>query len=155
MNKMLYRLMNFAMAFVLAFGASFHTLKVSALDTVANGEQASLQSGNVYYVSTTGQDANPGTSTAPFRTFAKAVSILLPGDTLQVMPGTYIESLRMTASGTATAPITIIGNGAIVNMQGSKTTGIRISGNHVNLSGFEVTGATDAGIGIPGQYVTV
>jgi parallel beta-helix repeat protein len=155
MNKTSHRIISFAVAFALAIGAFSPALAAAALHTGMQGQQAAMQSGNVYYVSTTGKDTNPGTSAAPFKTFAKAVSVLAPGDTLQVLPGTYYESLRLTASGTAAAPITVIGNGAIVNMQGTQDTGIKVSGSYVNLSNFEVTGAVDAGIAIPGKYVTV
>jgi len=147
-------MISFAIVFGLAFGASSPALASAALGTGMQEQQATLL-GNVYYVSTTGKDTNPGTSTAPFKTFEKAVSVLKPGDTLQVLPGTYYESLRLTVSGTAAAPITVIGNGAIVNIQGTQTTGIKISGSYVNLSNFEVTGANDAGITVPGKYVTV
>jgi parallel beta-helix repeat protein len=155
MNKTVYRFVSFALAFALAFGASSPALASAAFRPAAQGDRDVLLQANVYYVSTTGRDTNSGSSTAPFKTFAKAVSVLRPGDTLQVMPGTYTESMRLTVSGTANAHITVIGNGAIVNMQGTQTTGIRISGSYVNLSNFEVTGAMDAGIAIPGKYVTV
>ena len=147
MNKTVYRFVSFALALALAFGASFPALASAAF--------APAVQGNVYYVSTTGRDTDSGSSTAPFKTFAKANSVLKPGDTLQVMPGTYTESMRLTASGTASAPITVIGNGAIVNMRGTQTTGIRITGSYVNLSNFEVTGAMDAGIASAGKYVTI
>jgi parallel beta-helix repeat protein len=155
MNKTAYRIISFAVAFALAFGTFSPALAAAALQPGVQGQPAAMLSGNVYYVSTTGKDTNPGTSTAPFKTFAKAVSVLAPGDTLQVLPGTYYESLRLTKSGTAAAPITVIGTGAIVNMQGTQDTGIKVSGNYVNLSNFEVTGAVDAGIAIPGKYVTI
>jgi len=47
----------------------------------------------VYYVATTGSDANPGTETQPFRTLAHGVIVLAPGDTLNILSGTYAESL--------------------------------------------------------------
>jgi parallel beta-helix repeat protein len=49
--------------------------------------------GNTYYVATNGSDSNPGTQINPFRTLARAVSALKPGDTLYVRGGTYRESL--------------------------------------------------------------
>lgn len=144
MNKTAYRIMSFAIALAVAFGASFR-------GPVSPAAGAST----VYYVSTTGSDTNSGSASSPFKTFAKAVSVLLPGDTLQVMPGTYYEPLILSKSGTAAAPITVIGNGAILDMKGVKQTGMKVSGSYLNVSSFEVTGATDAGIGIPGKYVTV
>lgn len=141
MNNTVYRLLSLIIALAVAFGGS---ISASA-------------AGNVYYVSATGRDTNPGTSAAPFKTFAKAVSALKPGDTLQVVPGTYYEPLNLkpTTLGTASAPINVIGNGAIVDMRAIEQTGIKISGSYINVSGFEVKGARNAGIGIPGKYITV
>ncbi|HEX5809324.1 MAG TPA: right-handed parallel beta-helix repeat-containing protein, partial [Anaerolineales bacterium] len=155
MNHRVYRLFSITIAIALALGVSLQALGVAALGGALQPQPAPLQAGIVYYVSTTGKDTNAGTNAAPFRTFAKAVSVLKPSDTLQVLPGTYTESLRMTASGTASAPISVIGNGAIVDMQGTQTTGIKISGSYVTLSNFEIIRAKDAGIAIPGKYVTV
>ena len=144
MNKTVYRLISFAVAIALAFGASSQVLA-----------SAARLAPKVVYVGTTGRDSNSGSSTSPFKTFAQAVSVLAPGDTLQVMPGTYYEPLLLSRSGTATAPITVIGNGAMLNMQGTKTFGIRITGSHINVSNFEITGGQDVGIGIPGKNITV
>jgi parallel beta-helix repeat protein len=155
MNKTAYRIMSFAVVFGLVFGASSPALASAAFEPAVQGDRAALLAAKVYYVSTTGRNTNPGTSTAPFKTFAKAVSVLTPGDTLQVQPGTYYEPLVITKSGTAAAPITVIGNGAILNMKGVEQTGMKIKGSYVNVSNFEVTGATDAGIGVSGKYVTV
>jgi parallel beta-helix repeat protein len=155
MNKTAYRILSLAVALGLLFGGSSPALASAAFGPAMQADHDILQQAKVYYVSTTGSDTNPGTSSAPFKTFAKAITVLKPGDTLQVMPGRYTESMRLTASGTASAPITVNGNGAILDMQGVKTTGMKISGSYINVSHFEITGAMDAGIGIPGKFVTV
>jgi Right handed beta helix region len=47
-----------------------------------------------YYVSTTGRDTNSGqTATKPFRTIEKGISVLSPGDTLNLRRGNYAESV--------------------------------------------------------------
>jgi parallel beta-helix repeat protein len=46
-----------------------------------------------YYTAGTGNDANPGTLTQPFRTLKHGVSVLQPGDSLYVRAGTYAEAL--------------------------------------------------------------
>lgn len=127
--------------FGLAFG-SISTPEVSA-------------DSNIYYVSTVGSDTNSGTFSAPFKTFARAVSVLRPGDTLHAQAGTYYESLTLSTSGTESAPITVIGNGATLNMEGAKANGIAISGNHVRVSKFEVIGARDFGIVVTSKNVLV
>ncbi len=66
--------------------------------------------GKVYYVATTGNDTTGnGSTTSPWRTIAKGVSVLNAGDTLYLKGGTYLQSssLHISRSGTATARITI------------------------------------------------
>src|SRR5438132_399158 len=54
-----------------------------------------------FYVATTGNDSNPGTSTsAPWRTIQHAMSIATPGSTVNIMAGTYQERLTLNVSGT-------------------------------------------------------
>ena len=154
MNKTRVRCLSFVIALALALGASSQASAESA-HAGQGTHQTLLQTGRVFYVSTTGSDSNPGSSTAPFKTFAKAVSVLAPGDTLQVMPGRYAEALIMSKSGTASAPINVIGNGAIVDVRSTKNSAIKISGSYVNLSNFEAVGGLDTGISIPGKNVTV
>lgn len=60
---------------------------------------------DLYYVSQSGNDANPGTLEKPWATFAKACEAAGPGDTVYVRGGTYRERLVLTASGTADAPV--------------------------------------------------
>lgn len=141
MSKLPVRVLGLIVVFALVFGGS-PTFQVSAASST-------------YYISPTGSDANPGSFSAPFKTFTKAVSVLQAGDTLQVMAGYYIETLDLSRSGTAGAPITVIGNGAVLNMKGVRANGINIKGDHIRVSGFEVVGATDFGILVSGKYITV
>jgi len=89
-----------------------------------------------YYVnSQTGSDANQGTSTDPFRSFTRAVSMLAPGDKLIVAGGRYAERLIMTKSGTIQQPIIIVGEGRpLIEVEEDA---ILISGSYVEISGFE------------------
>ena len=59
------------------------------------------------HVSPKGNDANLGTIDKPFRTIQAAVNSMNPGDVCIVHNGTYRESIEMTKSGNAAAPITI------------------------------------------------
>lgn len=59
--------------------------------------------GVTYYVSTTGNDNNAGTLSAPWRTIQHAANTVHAGDTVQVMGGTYNEVVTMKTSGNATA----------------------------------------------------
>jgi len=53
----------------------------------------------VYYVSTTGEDTNTGTQSAPFGTIKYGIGVLQSGDTLFIRGGTYPEQL-LSNSGT-------------------------------------------------------
>ena len=55
----------------------------------------------VYYVSTAGDDANPGTMAEPWRTVQKAASTVEPGTIVYVRGGVYNEAVTVTVSGSA------------------------------------------------------
>lgn len=57
----------------------------------------------VYYVATTGNDKNPGTSPSPWRTIQHAVETVPAGATIFVRSGTYKELVTITRSGSASA----------------------------------------------------
>jgi hypothetical protein len=61
-----------------------------------------------YYIALSGSDSSPGTLSQPFRTIAKGVSVLRPGDTLYIRAGTWNEQIDMsTKTGTAGNYITV------------------------------------------------
>jgi hypothetical protein len=64
---------------------------------------------HTYYVSPRGNDANPGTPTAPLRHIQAGINKANAGDRVMAMPGTYNEQLTFPRSGTATSPITVTG----------------------------------------------
>jgi len=53
-----------------------------------------------------GQDANPGTLSAPLHTIQQAATLAQPGDMVLIRGGTYRETVTPANSGTAAAPIT-------------------------------------------------
>lgn len=62
-----------------------------------------------YYVATTGNNSNPGTSSQPWRTIAYAVDRMVAGDTSYVRSGVYKEGfIKFTKSGTQSAPIRLL-----------------------------------------------
>lgn len=62
-----------------------------------------------YYVATSGNNSNPGTSSQPWRTVAYAASKMVAGDTTYVKGGTYQEGvIRFGRSGTSSAPIKLL-----------------------------------------------
>ncbi len=68
-----------------------------------------------YYVTTTGKDSNPGTSSAPFLTLQRGVDAAVAGDTIMVKAGIYGSNgvgpsgypVQINKAGTAAAPILI------------------------------------------------
>jgi Right handed beta helix region len=60
------------------------------------------QPNSSYYVATTGDDSNPGTQTAPWRTVQHAADTARAGSTVNVRGGVYEELVSIKASGNAT-----------------------------------------------------
>lgn len=81
-----------------------------------------------HHVATSGNDANPGTSAAPWRTIQHAVgtgSPVGPGAVVCVAPGTYHENVVFGVSGAAGAPITLMGLTGIASGPGALIDGTR------------------------------
>jgi hypothetical protein len=90
------------------------------LPLVQNGNN-----GGVYYVSTSGNDNNPGTLSQPWRTIQKAARTLVAGETVLIRGGTYRETILPANSGTAGNYITY---GAYPNEA------VIVDGSGINLS---------------------
>jgi parallel beta-helix repeat protein len=91
-----------------------------------------------YVVAPTGNDANPGSATAPLRTVQAGINKAAPGDTVRVRSGTYREALTFPRSGSAGAPITIVGDGARPVVSGAQvvTGWVRHSGDVWKKTGW-------------------
>ncbi len=79
--------------------------------------------GVTYHVALTGDDANPGTEAAPFRTIKHGASVLQAGDVLIIHDGDYGSEfdIQIPNSGTAANPITIKAeNRGAVMLHGSR-----------------------------------
>jgi hypothetical protein len=108
-----------------------------------------------YYVALGGDDsrnADQATNQAtPWATIGRALSSALGGDTINVLPGTYPESVESKRDGLASAPIvlqsTVVG-GAIIQPPADPgsgapvSPGFFISHNYHAILGFKVTGST-------------
>jgi parallel beta-helix repeat protein len=122
-------------AYVLRLTASDGAL--SSADDVTITANAPAPS-NTYYVSTTGNDSNPGSSTSPWRTIQKAANTLSAGQTAIVVAGTYNERVQVTRSGIAGAPIAFQANGTVI-MQG-----FNVQAGYIKITGFEITNTPGA-----------
>jgi hypothetical protein len=145
-----------------------HTLTAKAYDAAGNVGSSSAVTvtvsnavtGHVYYVASGGSDSNLGTQASPFLTLQHAVSVLKPGDTLNVQAGNYAgfivgwdapgTSVYGTIAGTAAAPITIRADPAaapgsvIINSGNSKThvaADLEPGCDYITIAGFTVQGA--------------
>lgn len=100
----------------------------------------------VYYVDPNGSDANPGTSSAPFRSLQRAADIVRPGNTVVARAGIYTGAGRIVSvnrSGTPAAWITFRSErkwGAIIDGQGRGTEGWYFGPgvSFVRVEGFEI-----------------
>ena len=111
----------------------------------------SFANATTYWISTTGSDGAAGTSpSTAFATFGKADSVIVPGDTVRVLQGTYSTTVFTYAAGSSGARITWISDtqwGAkIVGSTNSGNGNWDVHGDYVTLQGFDITGADIAGI---------
>ena len=130
---------------------------------------------SVYYCAPAekgGSDTNPGTIDAPFFNLSKAVSSMLPGDTVYMRGGTYRYKTTIFLTGIGNE----YGKYCIFNYPGEKpvlnfydifssytvvdaTTrgearGFKITGDYYYLKGLEINNAPDNGIKIEGSHNT-
>jgi hypothetical protein len=104
-----------------------------------------------YYVSSiVGSDNNAGTSaSAPLASLQAAADLVKPGDTVEVMNGTYVgnapgggDVLDIATSGTASAPITFEaapGQTPVINSSGGWNA-IDVTASYIVVKGFTVEG---------------
>lgn len=105
-----------------------------------------------YYVSTTGDDENDGTSQASaFRSIKKAFQSVKAGGTIRVLPGTYFEGLGLQDLGNASASIRLVGFRGIPVFDGEdeRTMGIFAEECHnLIFDSLQFQNYTDIGLGI-------
>ena len=117
--------------------------------------------GTTWYVRTSGNDGNAGTSAASaLRTISEAAGRVWAGDTVYVGAGTYAEQVTISRSGTTGALISFIADtsGAqtgdagdvIVTGSNSRSYAFCGKGSYIRLQGFQATAATVNGIYVEG-----
>lgn len=90
-----------------------------------------------FYVSTSGNDSNPGTEAKPWRTIQKAANTVTAGSIVLVQAGNYAERVTLNRSGSVAAPITFAAQGTVVMR------GFTVTANYVTIRGFEITNTPD------------
>jgi len=141
MNKAVYRIAGLILAFVMILGNAFNA----------------TAAGNAYYVSAGGNDANPGTASAPFGTFAKANTVLTPGSTLYIYAGIYRQPLKITTSGTSAAPITVqpYGGKVVLDLRFTTGPGVEVRASHVAVNQLVVRNIRGVCVNLKGSRITV
>ena len=104
--------------------------------------------GNVYYVALDGDDNNPGTLDAPWRTIQKAADTITAGETVLVRGGVYEEFVTITSSGSESEGYLIfqaypgerpIIDGSRLKIKSGQSALVQInSANYIVFDGFEV-----------------
>jgi parallel beta-helix repeat protein len=102
--------------------------------------------GQHYYVSTNGNDANPGTNTLPFQTINRAANVAKAGDVVLIQAGIYYEDVIPLQSGEPGKYITYQKEGdgeVIIDAQGGQRGGcIEINDKrYLQFVGLTVRGA--------------
>ncbi len=108
------------------------------------------QAGGTYYVSTSGNDHNPGTFAKPWLTIQHAANIAMAGATVYVLGGVYKQSITFPNSGTKSETITFTsypGQTAIIDGTGLKPSGVQgliniTSQSYIIINGFEIRNYT-------------
>ncbi len=96
--------------------APINPLEESSNQNVSTGLPAVEDNIDVYYVSPSGSDENPGSLSQPWKSINYAVSEESPidaGDTVLVQPGTYTELISLGKSGNDAERITLKANGDV------------------------------------------
>ncbi len=115
-----------------------------------------------YYVSTTGNDANSGTSRdKPFKTVQKLADQMVAGDVGIVLAGTYPQRVSISKSGKSGSLITFKAEGT------ASTYGFKIIADYIRIDGFTIpstpavtgwtttTRSTGSGVFLNGNYCEI
>lgn len=106
-----------------------------------------LAAGNTYFVSPNGSDSNSGSSSSPFQTIPKAISVAGGGDTVLVGDGTY-AGFSINRGGSSGNPLIIKADHKwAAKIAGPGEIGVTFAsgGNYVYLRDFDISGF-DSGI---------
>ncbi len=104
------------------------------------------------FVSPDGRDDDPGTAAAPFQTLVHALCQARPGQTINILPGVYRESVIMGLFGRADAPIIIQGvpdgdDLPVLDGEGTRTMGIAlVESVNIVIANLEFRNYTDEGL---------
>ena len=128
-------------AFALIFSLLIVLSGLSAVNLPSEtvGAELTRGEGTIWYVDDDASEGGDGSLEKPYNKIQDAVNASEDGDTIRVFEGTYYENVVVNKA------VNLIGNGSqdtIIN--GSQSSDVvKITADHVNLSGFSVTGSGD------------
>lgn len=136
------------------------TIWAQSMGDTLNSVSASISGASTtvgqYYVSPAGSDSSNGSAAHPWKTIAHAATMIGPGATVHVAPGTYTGYITTRARGTSSLRITYISD----VQWAAKIVGNRVDhstwhnyGNYVDIMGFEMTSVGRIGLYNDGSYV--
>jgi hypothetical protein len=114
--------------------------------------ESPVQVSCTHYIATTGDDSNPGTQDAPWRTLQYGADTAQPGSTVCLHAGTYEEAqtVTFTRSGESGAPITFAAApGESVTIQGSLYVNQGVS--YLNVVDLTIRGFRYWGVSLQGD----
>jgi hypothetical protein len=133
-------------ASLMTFVIGLHGGIVASCCVTASSSELSAGTGPQFYVATTGDDSQPGSSAQPWRTIQKAMTSATPGSTVNIHGGTYHERLSVEVSGTAGNYVTFQPYGFSVPSGGcGGYTGVACGGDQVVLD-YAYLGTVSDGI---------
>jgi hypothetical protein len=134
---------------------SMGVLALAGMLLIASSQATTL------HVAPTGSDSSTGTAAAPFRTIAKAVSVLsTPGDTILLQGGMYVcpTTTTISKSGSSTARYYLLvepGGRALLDCSSQAVNGsnrgIYLSGSYWYIRGLDIKEAGDNGMYVTGS----
>jgi len=111
-----------------------------------------------YFVDASAPAGGTGTSAQPFRTIGAAATVVVAGDVVNVLAGTYDEKVSVTRSGTAVAPIVFRATGGDVTVTSTSVAMwnaiIDIRASHITFDGIDVRDSGWYGYKIDGASTT-
>lgn len=126
--------------------------------TITSGTSA-VAFAQPWYVSATGSDSNSGTIASPFKTIAKAVTVVQAGETIFVRGGIYnlTATITLGKSGSACALISLLaypGEKPVLDFSAQPVSGsskgMVLTGEWWHIKGLVIRGAGDNGMLISG-----
>lgn len=111
---------------------------------LTNRSSYSAPDGDIF-VSTRGNDANPGTREQPLKTIQAAVNMAGPGQVVLIAGGYYNEYVTVTNSGSGEDLRILI---ASASEHGAMCRGFNIKGSYITLAGFKIEAELDHWVGV-------